>query len=101
MDQEEKNKSEIDLSHKFPSDLSERILSEKQSPKYFFRPGTPKIVRWTVKYSGGLIKNENQANYVLLVFVVVSIIFSLFLVFGRNKKNNILGEIPVNQFVPN
>lgn len=34
------------------------------------------------KYSCGAIKDERQANYVLIVFVAVAIIISLFLFFG-------------------
>jgi len=35
-----------------------------------------------VKYSGGLIKDENQAAYVIIGLVIVAIIISLFLFFG-------------------
>lgn len=35
-----------------------------------------------IKYSGGLVKDEKQANYVLLGFVALAIIISLFLFFG-------------------
>ncbi len=42
---------------------------------------TPKVIQWTMKYSGGLIKNKNQAQYVLLGFVILAIIISLFLFF--------------------
>lgn len=42
----------------------------------------PKIVKLVVKCSGGLIKEESQAYYVLFGFVVLAIIVSLFLVFG-------------------
>ncbi|MFH0803895.1 MAG: hypothetical protein V1877_02145, partial [Candidatus Tagabacteria bacterium] len=47
--------------------------------KYYREPTTPKIIQWTMKCSGGLIKNEKQAQYALLGFVVVAIIISLFL----------------------
>ncbi|MEK7081213.1 MAG: hypothetical protein AAB902_02395 [Patescibacteria group bacterium] len=47
----------------------------------------PKIVQLVMKCSGGAIKQEKQAEYVLLGFVVVAIIVSLFLVFrGRGNK---------------
>jgi predicted PurR-regulated permease PerM len=45
-------------------------------------PETPKIIQWVMKYSGSLVKNEKQAQYVVLGFVVLAIIVSLFLVFG-------------------
>ncbi|MFC1613628.1 hypothetical protein ACFL23_04890 [Patescibacteria group bacterium] len=104
MDNEEKNRSEIDLSHKFSNSSEQGILRENQ-PKYFFSPGTPKIVRLTVKYSRGLIKNENQANYVLLGFVVVAVIISMFLFFGGSKENltpkeKLFLDTPPSQYNP-
>ena len=48
----------------------------------------PKIIRWLFKYSGGLIKNERQAVYVLLGFMVFVIIISLFLIFGGGNKES-------------
>ncbi|HEY4508909.1 MAG TPA: hypothetical protein VJC13_01340 [Candidatus Paceibacterota bacterium] len=47
-----------------------------------FQTKTPKIVEWIIKSSGGLIKNENQANYVLIGLSVLAIIISLFLFFS-------------------
>jgi len=47
----------------------------------------PKIVQLVMKCSGGAIKDERRAEYVLLGFVVVAIIISLFLVLGGGKKN--------------
>jgi len=52
------------------------------------------MVRFVMKCSGGLIKNEKQANIVLLVFVVAVIIVSLFLVFGGGEKSLSSPEIP-------
>lgn len=46
------------------------------------QPRSSKITQWTIKCSGGLIKNENQANVVLLGFALVVIVVSLVLVFG-------------------
>ena len=37
-----------------------------------------------VKYSRGYIKDENQANYVLIGFAVLAFITALFLFFGEN-----------------
>ena len=50
------------------------------------------IVRLTMKFSGGLLKNEKQANYVLLAVSVTFIIISLFLFFGSGAENNLEGE---------
>ncbi len=81
MDQEEKNNNGIDLSKSFDEDR--KFQKEKQSPEYFFRPGTPKMIQWVIKYSGGLIKNEKQATYVLLGFIAFAITISFYLVLSR------------------
>lgn len=41
-----------------------------------------KLAVLIVKYSGSMIKDEEQASYVILGFVVAAIIISLFLFFG-------------------
>lgn len=43
---------------------------------------TPTMVRLAMKYSGGLVKNETQANYVLLGLAVVAFTVSLVLFSG-------------------
>lgn len=55
---------------------------EKFQQSQYFQTPTSKIVQWVIKYSGGTVKNEKQANYVLIGFVVVAVVISLFLVFG-------------------
>ncbi len=50
-----------------------------------FQKPTPKIVQWVITYSKGRVKDEQQATYVLLGFVAIAVIVSLFLVFGANK----------------
>ncbi len=57
--------------------------------KNYREPTTSKIIQWTMKCSGGLIKNEKQANYALLGFVILAIIVSLFLIFSGGKETNI------------
>ncbi|MBI3305990.1 hypothetical protein HYZ82_02535 [Candidatus Nomurabacteria bacterium] len=42
---------------------------EFQRPSQSFETPPPKIVEWVIKYSGGAIKDEKQANYVLIGFV--------------------------------
>jgi hypothetical protein len=56
-----------------------------QRPQSFQTP-TPKIVQLVIKYSGGAIKDEQQASYVLIGFVVLAIIVSLFLFFGGSGQ---------------
>ncbi|MBU1956689.1 hypothetical protein KKF09_03475 [Patescibacteria group bacterium] len=52
--------------------------------KYYRGPQTPKIVQWVIKYSGGLIKDEKQALYVVFGFIALMIIITLSLVFSEN-----------------
>lgn len=50
-----------------------------------YKPRVSKLTQWVIKYSKGLVKNEESANYVLLGFVVVAIIISLFLILGGDE----------------
>jgi hypothetical protein len=92
----------IDLSHAL-DDSSRRIKfegEEFQRPRSFQAP-TSGIVEWIIKYSGGVIKDEKQAQYVLIGFVAVAIIISIFLVsggssLGRSGKT----PIPAGQNIP-
>jgi len=54
--------------------------------RYYREPQSPKLIQWVLKYSGGLIKDERQANYVLIGFAVLAIIVSLVLLFGFHTK---------------
>lgn len=51
--------------------------------KFYDETNTPKIVQWVMKISGGAIKEQKQAEYVLFGFVIVALIVSLFLVFWK------------------
>ena len=54
--------------------------------KYYNETSTPKVIQWVMKFSGGSIKEERQAEYVLLGFVIIAIAISLFLFFGGHKN---------------
>ena len=69
----------------------------EDTPRPYSKQRSSKLVGWIVKYSGGLIKGEAQANYALLAFVVVMVLFSLFLVFGQKKSSNFV--IPQEMFI--
>ena len=59
---------------------------EFQHPTRSFQTPTPKIVEWVIKCSGGYVKDEQQASYVLIGFVVVAIIVFLMVIFsGRSE----------------
>ena len=69
-----------------------------QEEQHFF-PDTPKMIQWIIKYSGGLIKNEKQANFVLLGVVVLSVVISLVLIFQSGDQDQQLmygEELPEN-----
>jgi hypothetical protein len=59
---------------------------EDITSKPVFYPGTPKIIQWLVRYSGGLIKDEKQANYVLIGFVILIFFLSFFLLSSRGEE---------------
>ncbi|HEY4502813.1 MAG TPA: hypothetical protein VJC14_00015 [Candidatus Paceibacterota bacterium] len=56
-----------------------------------FQTPVPKIIQWVIKYSGGYVKDEQQASYVLIGFVVVAMLLSFYLVFARGQ-----GEVDMN-----
>lgn len=60
---------------------------EFQRPMQSFQTETPRIVQWVIKYSGGYIKDERQAQYLLVGLVVVAIVVVPLLLFrgGGNK----------------
>ena len=78
---QENNKNGIDLSKRISEPATKSQSGEWYSGPYV-SPTAPKIIRWLIKYSGGLIKNEKQAFYVILGFIVFVVIISLFLIFG-------------------
>jgi len=58
-------------------------FDEEHRPEY--RRQGSKLSRLVVKWSGGLVKDEMLANYVILVFVALAIVISLLLFFGSKK----------------
>ena len=86
MDQNNEDNQGINLSGRLKDSSNVvKFDNEWQSPTRSFHTEKPKIIQWVIKYSAGLVKDENQANYVLLGFAMVAIIISLFLFFGGNK----------------
>lgn len=77
----------IDLSHAL-DDSSSRVKFEGEQFQRLrsFETSTPKIVQWVIKYSGGAIKDEKQANYVLLGFVAVAVIVFLMIIFDGGSR---------------
>ncbi|MCH8050186.1 hypothetical protein IIB51_02170 [Patescibacteria group bacterium] len=104
MDQNNKGNQEVDLDST-PEDYGPgvRFEEEWQSPVQTLSPETPKMIQWVIEYSGGYVKDENHANYVLIGFVILIVIISLFLVFrGENEQNTFIpsAEAPVTEVIP-
>ena len=90
MSQNNEDNKGIDLSHAL-DDSSSRVKFEGE--QQYVRPcysDTPKIIQLVMKYSGGYIKDEKQASYVLLGVVAVAIVIAIIFLFsggGRKDKN--------------
>lgn len=87
MDQDNKNKEGIDLSGSLKSSDTGVEFNEYRVPHSYY-PETPKIVQWVIKYSGGYVKDEKQASYVLLGFVAVAVVVSLVLILSGGKDDS-------------
>ena len=59
---------------------------EFQRTSWAFHKPPPKIVQWVIKYSGGLIKDEKRASYILLGFVAINIIVMLILLTSNGRS---------------
>ena len=88
MDQNNNDNKGIDLSHALDDSRSRVKFEGGQRYTRSYYPETPKIIQWVIKYSGGHIKDGKQASYVLLGFVAVAIVISLFLFFGGGSSAN-------------
>ena len=77
----------IDLSGRFKGSSTGVEFEEYKAPRSY-SPGTPKMIQWVIKYSGGLVKDKKQASYVLLGFAAVAIVISLFLIFGGDSDTS-------------
>ena len=85
MDQNNENNKGIGLNDTL-KDSGTGVKFEKEHIVEHYSPETPKVILWVLKYSGGYVKDEKQANYILIGFVTVAIIISLFLVFGGGER---------------
>jgi hypothetical protein len=71
----------VDSGYSFRDSSAEVRFEEYQTPRAFYPAAVKrsKMTQWVIKYSGGLVKDENQANYILIGFIVLIISVSLFL----------------------
>lgn len=73
--------------------MSKVEFDEFQTQSYTDFDDTPKIFNWVINYSGGLVKDKYQAQYVLFGFVIFLIVISGFLIFSEK------GNFPVTEVI--
>ena len=78
------DKNSFDFSQSF-GDSQPEGPNNTPTESQFIRPGTPKIISWVIKLSGGLIKNEKQAGRVVMALAIILIIVSLVLAFTKGR----------------
>ena len=91
---------DLDLSKNIEIEKALKEFEEKsqteqiqKNPEVLKNSETPRMIELVMKYSGGSVKNEKQAQYVLLGFVVIAIIVSLVLIFsGGSQKPKIIPQ---------
>lgn len=64
-----------------------------------FQDENSKMPQWIINHSGGKIKNENTANFVLILFAILIIIISLFLFFSGGKTTGSPEDIIISPAV--
>jgi len=79
----------IPQTSKNPSKQMEGVYfdTDKATTKTHNETSTPKMVQLVVKYSGGIITNQKQAELILLVFALLAIGISIYLMSGLGNKN--------------
>ncbi len=73
--------------------MSNIEFDEIQSQSYVEYDKTPKIVSLVIQYSGGLIKDEKQAQYFLLGFIFLVFVISFFILFSGENEPETAFEI--------
>lgn len=87
-----------DQNNKEKSDTGVKFHDEWRPPRY--KPETPKVIQWVIKYSGGFIKNDRQAQYAVLGFVALAIVVTVVIVMSGESPQPTSGQVPIDQFVP-
>ena len=99
MYQNDKNNKGIDLSGS-TKDSGTDVKFKEYRISHPYYPETSKIIRWVIKYSGGLVKDEKQASYVLFGFVVAAaVIILIVLIFSRSSSSEIRKIIPKKEYI--
>lgn len=94
MEEGNKNNEGIDLSDMLKSYRAGAKFEEYQAPASYY-PQTPKIIRLVMKLSGGLIKDEKQASYALLGFVVIALVVTFIIFFGVDSSGTLEKRLPI------
>ena len=86
------NQDEVDLSGML-SGYGKKVEQFQNWQQWQVNPNSfaksPRMIQWIIKYSGGLIRNERQANYILLGFVAIVIVISLILLLRIGLTDNL------------
>jgi len=82
----------------YPNNLPPRVEYESDSLNFsnnrLASSTTPKIIQWCINNSGGLIKDQKQAQTILLLVTVLLILISIFIFF---KDDNVSREYKEQQ----
>ncbi len=88
---------DIDLSHTLDSPGSGVEFEEEKSftaSKQYRQSSTSKIIQLVMKYSGGKIKDEQHAIYVLIGLVVIIVILTMIIWPSNNLRVVSPNELP-------
>lgn len=92
---------EAGLTRNIPT--SARVRFEEATIRSIPRePQRSKIERFIINHSGGYVRNEKQVFYVVLGLFIISVLFSLYFVFGigRGPSNKIPEAFENKPFLP-
>lgn len=70
--------SEIDSALK-EFELKSAENEKYKAIKFFDQTDTPKVVKLVMKYSGGAIKEQKTAEYILFALVIIAVSISIFI----------------------
>ncbi len=83
MDEEVKIEGDLDIQKALKEFEAKSSVEEAQNaPEIAKTAELPKMVQLIMKWSGGAIKDQKTAEYILLGFALLVFAFSLFLFFG-------------------
>ena len=92
----EKALEEFETLNKEPAQKTEAFLKN-----YPVSIPVSKMTKFIMKWSGGCVRNQRQANNLLLSFVVIAVCISIYLMFGVVAGNKSKEEysLPAGQFI--